>query len=159
MPLRWRCARTRRAVAAAEVGAPAAPAGVVEEDAGAGVVAAGAESPGTPSGEVEDRLPGQPGEGVVHRGAGRRGRRPASPEDTWQPRVALQRGVEAAYVGGRGLDVPDRGHGEAVQGLAGLGRARDVLGRHGAGRLEVELAEPGAQRSRPCLCPSTCSSR
>ena len=62
-----------------------------------------------------------------------------------QSLVALQRGVEAAYVGGRGPIAPDRGHGQAVQRLAGLGRVRDVLGRHGAGRLEVELAQPGAQ--------------
>ena len=132
------------AVAAAEVGAPTAPAGVVEEDARAGVVAARPERSGTPPREVDDRLPGQPGEGVVDRARPTRTQTRVVGGDV-QSLVARERGVEAAYVGGRGSIAPDRGHGEAVQRLTGLGRVRDVLGRHGAGRLEVELSQPGAQ--------------
>ena len=60
--------------------------------------------PCTPPGEVDDGLPGQPGEGVVDRARPTRTHSRLAGGDL-EPLVALERGVEAAYVGGRGPNV------------------------------------------------------
>ncbi len=76
-----------------------------------------------------------------------------------QSLVARKRGVEAAYVGGRGPIAPDRGHGEAVQRLAGLGRVRDVRSVVTAPAGSRSNSRSQARRLSVVSIASTCSSR
>ena len=135
-------------VAAAEVGAPAPPARGVEEDAGAGVVAAGPQRPVAPPDRSRAACRASRARASSTE-RGRRGRMPSAPRGHLESQVVLQRRVDPAYVGRRGRVAPDRGHRQPVQASrvsAACATSSAVTARSGS----RSFSRSQARRPRSC---------